>query len=385
MINRRGFLKTGLIGCCAAASPFATTMTLAGAPGENRLVIIILRGAMDGLDVFAPYGDRAYKKLRPSILRNSKKTRVDLDGRFAMHAALSPLKDLWRHGELGVAHAVSTPYRDKRSHFDGQDILETGVSDAPAGHSGWLNRALAHMPGASTGTALSAGRESMLLLQGDNPAYAWSPGDRLALHSDTGGLLNVLYAKDPLFHNAAAAARELSMNDDTAFANKADRMEELARYAGGQLSGEARIAAFSIGGWDTHANQKKAIVRPLEQLALAITTLRAALGPHWSRTMVIAMTEFGRTAHENGSGGTDHGTAGAALLAGGALKGGKVYGDWPGLRENELYQGRDLMPTMDVRHYPAWALTGLFGLSRTAVMRDVFPGLEMGSSASFIA
>ena len=159
----------------------------------------------------------------------------------------------------------------------------------------------------------------------------------------------------------------------------------LAKYAAGRLNENARIAAFSIGGWDTHVAQPAALNRPVIRLASAITTLKTELGANWSRTMVIAMTEFGRTARENGSKGTDHGTGGAALLAGGALKGGRIYADWPGLSDDDLYKGRDLTPTEDVRHYPAWALHTMFGLSKSAIERDVFPGLAMGANRGFVA
>jgi uncharacterized protein (DUF1501 family) len=164
-----------------------------------------------------------------------------------------------------------------------------------------------------------------------------------------------------------------------------NHIRALAAYAGQRLSDEARIAAFSINGWDTHAEQHTGLDEPLANLSDAIVGLRETLGKHWASTMVIAMTEFGRTARENGNLGTDHGTGGAALLAGGAVRGGRIYGDWPGLRERDLYEGRDLMPTRDVRHYPAWALVGLFGVAPSAVTGEVFPDLDMGDDDRFIA
>ncbi|MEM7546862.1 MAG: DUF1501 domain-containing protein [Pseudomonadota bacterium] len=382
--TRRGFLKGALgVACSAAASPLLTPVTVAAAPGENRLVIIVLRGAMDGLGVFAPYGDRDFAALRPGIGGTPDDRLIDLDGRFGVDRRLGALIPLWSAGELGIAHAVSTPYRGKRSHFDGQDLLEAGVEDADRTQNGWLNRALGHLNDARAETAIAVGREDMLLMRGPNPSQTWAPGTRLVLENDERRLLQMIYAKDPLFAKAAATAEFLSGRDGKVKGGR--DAEAIARYAARRLNEEARIAAFSIGGWDTHASQPHALQRPLKDLSRALIALREQLGGHWGRTMVIAMTEFGRTAAENGNRGTDHGTGGAALLAGGALKGGRVFGDWPGLKTGDLFEDRDLMPTQDVRHYPAWALSALFGIDRTAIEAKVFPGLDMGPRPSFIA
>ena len=384
--TKRDFLKGVLsIGCCAAASPLLTPVTVAAAPGENRLVVIILRGAMDGLGVAAPYGDPDYAALRPKIGRDPEGGLIDMDGRFGMHPKLAPLAPLWQAGEVSFAHAVSTPYRDKRSHFDGQDILEAGTAGIASADNGWINRALSHMTGTSIDTAYSVGRENMLITTGPNPARSWAPGARLPLGEDERALLQMIYAKDPLFAEAVAAAADLSLTSGKRKAQGAKEAEVLAKYAAERLNEQARIAAFSIGGWDTHVAQPAALNRPVIRLASAITTLKDKLGGNWSRTLVVAMTEFGRTARENGSKGTDHGTGGAALLAGGALRGGRIYADWPGLGQNDLYKGRDLTPTEDVRHYPAWALHTLFGIEKSAIVRDVFPGLSMGANRRFIA
>jgi uncharacterized protein (DUF1501 family) len=379
-LSRRALIAQGLgAACCLAASPLVTPMVLAAAPGDNRLVVIILRGGMDGIAAFPPLGDPGFAAMRPKL---AAAPALELDDRFGLHPGLEPLLPLWRRGQLAVAQAVATPYRDKRSHFDGQDLLEAGVSDAGAVRDGWLNRALTLIPGARAETALSVGRDSMLLLRGEAPARAWFPGDRLRLRNDARGLLDRLYAGDPLFLQAAQAAEGLTALP----AGPAEAGgDPIARFAGERLAEEVRIAAFSIGGWDTHVAQQGSIAGPIRQLATAITTLEASLGPAWDRTLVIAMTEFGRTARENGSGGTDHGTGGAALLAGGALAGGRVYGEWPGLGEDALYDGRDLMPTTDVRTLPALALQRLFGLEAGAIERTVFPGLDIAAGPSFLA
>ena len=384
--DRRDFLKAALsIGCCAAASPLITPVTVAAAPGDNRLVVIILRGAMDGLGVVSPYGDTEFTALRPKIGLTPERGLIDLDGRFGMHPKLGVLSPMWQTGELGFAHAVSTPYRDKRSHFDGQDILEAGTQGIATANDGWINRALSHMQNTSVDTAYSVGRETMLITSGENPARSWAPGEKLPLGEDERSLLQMIYRDDPLFADAAAAAAELSLTTGERKAQGREAVKVLAQYAAGRLKEDARIATFSIGGWDTHVIQPAAINYPTSQLADAIVTLKQELGPEWSRTMVIAMTEFGRTARENGSKGTDHGTGGAAVLAGGVLAGGKVFGDWPGLAEPDLYKGRDLQATQDVRHYPAWALHKMFGVAQSDLERDVFPGLDMGDDRRFIA
>ncbi|TYO89464.1 DUF1501 domain-containing protein [Oceanicella actignis] len=390
--SRRALLRAGLaLGCSAAAFPLMSRVTFASAPGENRLVAIVLRGALDGLAAVAPYGDPHYRALRPTLAVLPENGAIDLDGRFALHPALAPLAPLWRRGELAFAHAVSTPYRDKRSHFDGQDALETGsgAADGPTGarRDGWLNRALSLMPGAEARTAVAVGRERMLLLEGDAPALGWAPDGDLRLSEPALHLLERVLAQDPLFAEAGREAIMIDRELDAGGMERARRVDAraLAALAARMLSAESRIAAFSLGGFDTHKGQAGAIRRPLEQLAEAIEALRQGLGPNWARTTVLCMTEFGRTAHENGTRGTDHGTGGVMLFAGGALSGARAHGRWPGLAEGDLYQGRDLMPTDDLRRYAAWALRGAFGLPRDALERTVFPGLDMGADPRLLA
>lgn len=383
MHSRRSFLARSLaLGCSAAASPFLTPVTFASAPGDNRLVVIVLRGAMDGLDVVRPLGDPNYAALRPTLLQDDS---VDLDDFFGLHPALAPLSQLWRAGELSFAHAVSTPYRDKRSHFDGQDILEAGVSTEDVGSDGWLNRVLDFMPGANANTAFAVGRENLRLLSGPAPTSTWSPDSELDLSPQAQLLLQKIYEKDPLFHEAATKAMELAdLTDNTMASRRALRAEPLAKFTADRLKEDTRIAAFSINGWDTHANQSRDLPRALNELASAITTLKTELGPIWEKTAVLCLTEFGRTVRENGSRGTDHGTAGAAIFAGGALRGGKVHGKWPGLSSQELYRDRDLMPLEDVRSYAAWALAALFPIGKTHLESTVFPGLDMGDNPKLI-
>lgn len=400
--SRRDVLKLGLnIGlgaaCSAAASPLITPVALAAAPSDNRLVVIILRGAMDGLDVIAPYGDPHYAALRPTLAQSPKAPdgATDLDGFFALHPRLKPLAPLWRAGELAAVHATSTPYRDGRSHFDGQDVLENGADAASDANDGWLNRALSAIPGAPAQAevryAMAVGRRHMLLLEGDAPAGSWSPTTDFTLDDDERRILEHLYAGDPLFQQAAADAAVIGAEAHRR-AKGGDKPAALARFAAGRLKAESRIAGFSIGGWDTHINQKRGINPALNALTQSILTLKSELGPIWRRTTVIAVTEFGRTARENGAKGTDHGSGGVALLAGGAINGGRVYNGpvgagngfagWPGLGESDLYENRDLNPTEDVRRIAAWALAGLFGAPLDKLSRDVFPGLDLGAEPS---
>ena len=404
-LTRRAFLtRTGALGCSMAASPLVTPIALAAAPGEHRLVVIILRGAMDGLDVVRPVGAPEYAALRPGLFAaGGRDETLPLTDFFGLHPALAGLHPLWRAGELGFAHAVSTPYRDKRSHFDGQDILETGAADIGAARDGWLNRALGLMPGSSLRTAFAVGREEMLVLAGQNEVSQWAPDMAFALTAQSQLLLARMYRDAPLFRASLDEAITLAgsldsgaapndygealdaMMQSVKSAGRGGGLEKVAAFAAEQLLGETRIASFSINGWDTHAGQTRALPRALRDLETAILTLKSGLGGVWGNTLVLAMTEFGRTARENGTGGTDHGTGGAMVMAGGALKGGQVHGDWPGLDELDLYQARDLQPTADVRSYAGAALAGLFGLRRSDLEARVFPGLDLGAMPGILA
>jgi len=397
--RREMLLRSAVLGCSAAASPLFTPVALASVPGENRLVVIILRGAMDGLDVVQPYGDPALAAARPGFEIGPAAGARDLDGFFALHPGLEDLWPLWQAGELGFAHAVSTPYRNARSHFDGQDLLEAGTQGGTEGwvhEDGWLNRFLQTLPGTSRETALAVGRQEALILRGSAPSVSWSPASRLSLSPATSDLLGLVYREDPLFQPAFADARFYSdllygafggadgddmmadMAATTRSVARAGNASAIADFAAERLRADARIASFSLGGWDTHRGQSGSIRRALGHLSTAILRLREGLGPDWDRTTVLAMTEFGRTLRENGSGGTDHGTGSALVMAGGALNGGRVFGNWPGLNEVDLFDRRDLMPTRDVRAYAAWAMAGLFGTDRATLEGQVFPGLDLG-------
>ena len=382
--NRRDVLRgLGALGCSAAAWPLTTTMTFAAAPWDARLVVIILRGAMDGLDVVRPVGDANFAALR--AVGAAESTPLD-GGFFALHPSLRPLGGLWRAGELGFVHAVSTPYRDKRSHFDGQDLLEAGTGgDTVIARDGWLNRMLQAVPGVTGETAFAIGRENMKILVGDAPVANWAPDTPLNISPQAQELLQHAYGSDPLFHAAANEAVVLAASVEGMQASPRGRPEQaLAAFAADRLNGATRVAAFSIGGWDTHRNQTAMMGNLLPRLAETILTLKRELGANWSKTAVLAMTEFGRTARMNGSGGTDHGTGGAMLIAGGTVRGGRVYGRWPGLAEADLYARRDLNPTGDLRAVAGWTLRHLAGLDRSVIEGSIFPGLDLGDDPGVI-
>lgn len=403
-LNRRDFLaRSGLLGCSLAASPLLTPVSLAAAPGDNRLVVILLRGGMDGLDVVRPYGDPAYATLRGDAGLSAEDPAMDLDGYFALHPALRPLMPLWQRGQLGFVHAVSTPYRDKRSHFDGQDLLEAGLSDLKGGLSrdGWLNRVLQNLPHSGPATAYAVGRDPLDVLAGAATTQRWSPDADLALSPQAITLARLIMADDPQFNAAFEQAMEISDGDGDAVAMSGtpDEMmsmvgtakgtgsveRRLAEFIGKRLREETRIAAFSITGWDTHQRQDRSLPNALGRLSEAILTLQTTVrGPVWNKTTVVAVTEFGRTARLNGSNGSDHGTGGLMVMAGGALRGGQVRGDWPGLSEPQLYERRDLMPTRDLRAYLGWLLRSQFGLSASTLETSIFPGLDLGDDPRLI-
>ena len=303
---------------------------------------------------------------------------------------------LWQAGELAFAHAVSTPYRDKRSHFDGQDLLEAGTGmDVALGEArdGWLNRLLQTVPGLRAETAYAVGGEALPLLAGAAPMRSWTPDTALELSSQNRLLLEAIYHDDPLFRDASVEAMDLAagMMDGAEITpakgkdpSQLAEVDALVDFAASRLVEDTRIAAFSQNGWDTHRGQAAGIGRSLTRLERTILRLKEKLGPVWGTTTVLAMTEFGRTVRENGTRGTDHGTGGLMLMAGGAVRGGKVYGRWPGLADADLYDQRDLMPTGDVRAYAAWAMAAAYGLDRQILERTVFPGLDLGENPEFI-
>jgi uncharacterized protein (DUF1501 family) len=362
-----------LLGAAALSLAAGTSrLALAAADTERRFVFVLLRGGMDGLAAVPPIGDGDYARLRGTLALarpGDSDGALDLDGFFALHPALAPIHPWYREGVLLPVHAVATPYRE-RSHFDGQDLLENGTRSPHAATDGWLNRTLALLPGGGERRlGLAVGQQVPLVLRGAVQVASWAPSAIPEAQPAFLDLVRAVYKGDRIFEpalaNGIAASNDANsaLGDDAHMTGKppADGAPRRApaitlANAAGKMLADAngpRIAVLELGGWDTHAGQgsvKGRFAGAAAVLADSLVALRAALGePAWRETVIAVATEFGRTAAANGTGGTDHGTAGAAFLAGGAVAGGRVVARWPGLAEAKLYQGRDVAPTSDLR------------------------------------
>jgi len=385
---------------------------LARAEGRDpRLLTIVLRGALDGLAAVAPVGDPDWIKLRgDNALRlDGKTTALPLDGFFALNPAMPNVHRLYQAGEATIVHAVATPYRE-RSHFDGQNVLESGLSKPGAVDTGWLNRALARLaPGdpASPGStanphgrrAFAVGPVTPLVVRGPAPVLSWTPPRLQPVSEETTMRLLELYRHtDPTFARAledrlalAVIARAGGISeapDPKMPAVPGGNIEQVRAYFAETAGAAAkflaspdgpRIGALALDGWDTHVNEGAVsgrLASLLGALDSAIAAIKTNMGEAWSETVVALITEFGRTAHVNGNEGTDHGTGTVALLAGGALKGGRVIADWPGLKETDLYEKRDLKATTDLRTVLKGVLKDHLRLDERTLAAEVFPGSE---------
>ena len=372
--------RSALLGLPTAVSLGRASLALADAPTDRRFVVVILRGAMDGLAAVVPYGDPALAGLRPELVPpgpGQEGGLLDLGGFFGLHPALTALHAMFAAGELMPVHAVAGPYRS-RSHFEAQDMLESGADQRMT--SGWLNRAVAAIPGQMPGMALSVGVGTPLLLRGSVPVGAYAPQSFNRPQADLYARLMALHSADPV---TGPAFRQGLAERGFTTAQLAGTEAPRDRYAFPALAAAAgrlllapdgpRVAALEVGGWDTHQGQPGRMVGPLRQLDEGLDALRTALGTAWKQTVVMTMTEFGRTVRSNGTRGTDHGTGSVALVAGGAVAGGRVGGDWPGLGAGRLFENRDLQPTTDLRALAKGLLAAQFGLS-PAALSGVFPG-----------
>ena len=391
VVSRRHYLYTSGAAALAATLPRAV---VAKAATDSRLVVVILRGAMDGLAAVPPHGDRDYRSLRGDLAiaaPGQSDGAVDLDGFFGLHPSLAPLHDVYARRQLAIVHAVATPYRD-RSHFDGQDLLENGTVTPHAAHDGWLNRALGLVGGTQT-LGLAVGQSVPLILRGQAAVTSWSPVKLPEVSAEFLDRVADLYRNDPVFAPALAMGLgDQALVDKVADAPGMDgggaKMNMLKRGAGlvktvtstvGKLLADPagpRVAVIDVPGWDTHANQGTTAGRlapVMAGLADGLVDLQQVMAPVWNRTVVLTLTEFGRTAHPNGTGGTDHGTATAAFVMGGAINGGRVIAQWPGLSNTQLYQSRDLAPTTDTRALCKAILRDHLGLPPDAIDRVVFP------------
>ncbi|HEY4213174.1 MAG TPA: DUF1501 domain-containing protein [Steroidobacteraceae bacterium] len=397
-LKRRDFITGGALALGASLVTSRLSFARTGSDTNSRFVFIILRGALDGLAAAPPYGDRDYESLRRELALKAPGSpggALPLNGLIGLHPSLEFLEESYRAQELVVFHAVASPYRE-RSHFDGQDVLENGNVRPHAVQSGWLNRAIAAMPAARSAGAkevgVALGQNIPLVMRGPAAVTSWSPSKLAALDDDTLQRIGDLYASDPLLAKRlaeataadaiASAGQTMSDEDPTLLAKRGKgggaRYMEVVNAAAGFIKREdgPRVAVFDTTGWDTHANEGSAegqLSGRLKALDAGIRTLKEQLGPAWKDTVVVLATEFGRTAAINGTRGTDHGTAAAAFMVGGAVKGGRVVADWPGLSARTLYQGRDLQPTLDLRSVLKGVLEEHLQVPERALETDVFP------------
>jgi uncharacterized protein (DUF1501 family) len=402
-IDRRRFLlSTGAL----AAGAALPNVLFAQTGGSARLVVVILRGALDGLAAVPPYADPNYAPLHRELAiaaPGAADGALALDGTFGLHPSFAFLHERSLAGELVVFDAVASPYRD-RSHFDGQNVLENGLTKPIGTADGWLNRALAALPrgAAHPGErAVAISQNVPLILRGEAPVISKSPQATPDVDEELLARLADLYSKDHWFSarlseavqtdkmadqsGDAAMGAQPSMSASPADANAAavkpaapDRVSGVARMAGTLMRSEGgpEVAVIEASGWDTHANQggaKGALAQRLAGLDKALRALKDELGPLWPQTAVLVATEFGRTAAMNGTRGTDHGTGGCAFLLGGAVRGGRVIADWPGLAHTALLDGRDLRPTLDLRSVFKAVLDEHMHVDAKALANRIFP------------
>lgn len=415
-MKRRDFLTAGTLAAGGALLTSRLSFANTTKTAKSRFVFVILRGALDGLAAVPPHGDRDYASLRRDLAMPANSV-LPLNDLFGLHPSLTFLSESFGARELIVFHAVASPYRE-RSHFDGQDVLENGYTRAHAAQSGWLNRALAAIPAeriTNPELGVALGQNIPLVMRGPAAVTSWSPSKLAALDEDTLERITDLYSGDPVLAGRLADALAADAIADSPMTSAGDTMNtngavstvgavadpastlapnprnklEAARGGGARYAevihaaaeflrrdDGPKVAVFDTTGWDTHANEGAAqgqLAGRLAALDSGLRTLKQQLGPVWNDTAVLLATEFGRTAAINGTRGTDHGTATAAFLVGGAVRGGRVIADWPGLSSRALYQGRDLMPTQDMRSVLKGVMEEHLLIPARALDTTVFP------------
>jgi uncharacterized protein (DUF1501 family) len=403
-ISRRAFIRRAAILSASGVvllSPHAWAARALDSGNKRRLIVVFLRGAVDGLNVVVPHGEPAYYDARPTIAigrMGASDGLVDLDGHFGLHPALAPMESQWRDGTLAFVHACGSP-DPTRSHFDAQDFMESGTPGVKSTQDGWLNRALAAIPGTHAPTeALSLGPTVPRILSGRVPvanialgraAERPMPMDRPIIEA----AFDRMYLGNDSISRAYRDGREArkrlmsELTNDMAAANAgapspdgfSDDTDRLARLIGRDPT--IRVAFMALGGWDTHVSEGAAsgqLAGHLKPLGDGLASLAKGLGPNYQDTVIIVISEFGRTMHENGNGGTDHGHGNVMWVMGGPVRGGKVYGNWPGLSPGSLYQERDLAVTTDFREPIAAVLRSHMQFSDAQIER-VFPGRPRSS------
>jgi len=387
--RRRFLLGTGAL----AASAALPSVLFAHAGGSSRLVVVILRGALDGLAAVPPYADPDYASLHRELAiaaPGGPGGALALNNTFGLHPSLAFLHERYSAGELIVFNAVASPYRD-RSHFDGQNVLENGLSKPVGSADGWLNRALLALPRRAAGPgerAVAINLNVPLILRGEAPVVSKSPQAAPDVDEDLLARLADLYSNDDWFSARLSEAVQTekmvddagawTMPKDAVRPAAADRVSAVAHMAASLMrnDGGPEVAVIEASGWDTHANQggaNGALAQRLAGLDKALRVLADELGPLWPQTAVLVVTEFGRTAAVNGTRGTDHGTGGCAFLAGGAVRGGRVIADWPGLKRAALLDNRDLRPTLDLRSVFKAVLGEHMHVDANTLAKRVFP------------
>lgn len=392
--TRRVFLATAGALVASVAVP---RVALAADGRDPRFLFVFLRGALDGLAAVAPVGDPAYEAARSGLVltRDGDTAGLPLDSTFVLNPNMPYLHKLYGKGEAAIVHAVASPYRE-RSHFDGQDVVETGLAGVGRTETGWLNRSLGLLGGAdriSVKDGLAIGSGMPIVMRGPAPVVTWLPqGYPAAKDTLQASLLDLYRASDPALATRLEEAIRLDQaigGEAHAAKAEAEAMKALAgrgaaefRRAGlaaGQLMARdngPRVATMSFVGWDTHADESPVggrLGKLLESLDAAIEGLAASMGPVWKDTVIVLTTEFGRTVRMNGTAGSDHGTGSVAFVVGGAVKGGRVIADWPGLAEAQLFEKRDLRPTTDMRALFKGLLADHLGVDDRQLAATVFP------------
>ncbi|MEQ1494659.1 MAG: DUF1501 domain-containing protein [Novosphingobium sp.] len=370
MLNRRSLIASSAL---LTGALFAPKVAFAALPTDRRLVFVIQRGAADGLATLAPAGDPAYAALRGELAEFGDGA-IKLDGLFTLHPSLARIGDRYKAGEALFVHATASPYRD-RSHFDGQNVLETGGAQPYDREDGWMNRLVGLIPGGPA-RALAISPAIPTALRGPATVSSYAPSNLPDASPEFLNRVGMLYAGDPQLHGlwsealqTRAMAGDLASDGGRGAAAAGTLVSSLMTGPEG-----ARLVMVETTGWDTHAGQRGRLGNQLTGLDALLDALRTGLGPAWGDTLVVVATEFGRTAAINGTGGTDHGTGGLAMLLGGTVKGGRIVADWPGLGQAALHENRDLKPTTPLDAVLAGAIAGHFGLDPALAARVLFPG-----------
>lgn len=388
MLTRRQFLANTAIG--AASLLVWPKLTLAATGSDTRFLFVLLRGGLDGLESVPPYGDPGYAAIRGALALSPSavKPAHKLDNVFALHPSFDYAAQLYAQGQFMPVVATAPPYWG-RSHFQAQNCVENGTAKPDGVQTGWLNRCIACMPGVD---GLACAAVMPLTMRGNAKVETWSPPLPVEVNPILLQRLQPLYAADvrlaaPFARAVAQQIGSLAPESGAAMAPAGmgkPRKQQMAGLpvmmaAAGGFMGKAdgpRVAFVEDDGWDTHANEAAIVTRKIAELDAGLKAFHQSIGAMWGRTVVIVATEFGRTAHVNGTGGTDHGTGGSMFLAGGALRGGHVAGNWPGIGSGELYQNRDVHATTDFRAVFKGVLMAHLGVSESLSESRIFPGSE---------